>query len=158
VAHHDPQWMHATRTLHILCGSLGFVLAPVALLTAKGGKAHRRWGRVYFYAMTGVAVSAIVMAVYRPLLFLALVAIFSFYNAFLAYRVLGQKAAYRGERAVRPLDWIAAACTFLASLMLVACGIFRPAITYLRGHSTRLLSKGDLQAAAGRQAACRYKT
>jgi len=125
---HDPQWMHTALELHILCGSLGFVLAPVALLTVKDGKAHRRWGLVYFYAMAGVAVSAIVMAVYRPLLFLALVAIFSFYNAFLAYRVLGQKAAYRGERAVRPLDWIAAACTFLASLMLVACGIFRPVL------------------------------
>jgi len=60
---HDPQWMHATRALHILCGSLGFVLAPVALLTVKGGKAHRRWGLVYFYAMAGVAVSAIVTAV-----------------------------------------------------------------------------------------------
>jgi hypothetical protein len=76
--------------------------------------------------MTGVAVSAVVMAVYRPLLFLALVAIFSFYNAWLAYRVLGQKAAYRGERMERPLDWIAAGWTFFASLMLAACGILRP--------------------------------
>ena len=126
--HHDPLWMHATLAAHIACGSLAFLLAPVALITAKGGKAHRRWGKVYFYAMAGVAVSAIVMSAYRPVLFLALVAIFSFYNAFLAYRVLGQKAAYRGEKVVRPLDWAAAGFTLLASALLVGCGFFRPAL------------------------------
>ena len=125
--HHDPLWMHATLGFHVLCGGLAFVLAPVALITAKGGKAHRRWGLVYFYAMAGLAVSAIVMSAYRPLLFLALVAIFSFYNAFLAYRVLGQKAAYKGEKVVRPLDWAAAVFTLVASGLLVAFGVFRPA-------------------------------
>jgi uncharacterized membrane protein len=128
MSHHDPLWIHATLALHILCGSLAFVLAPVALLTAKGGKAHRRWGLVYFYAMAGVAVSAIVMAAYRPVPFLALVAIFSFYNSFLAYRVLGQKAAYKGEKVVRPLDWAAAGFTLLASALLAGCGLFRPAL------------------------------
>ena len=125
---HDPFWMHATLAFHILCGSLAFALAPVALITAKGSKAHRRWGMVYFYAMAGVAVSAMVMAAYRPVLFLALVAIFSFYNALLAYRVLGQKAAYQGEKVVRPLDWAAAAFTILAGALLAGCGIFRPAL------------------------------
>lgn len=123
---HDPAWMKATLVLHIASGSLAFVLAPVALIAAKGGKAHRRWGTVYFYAMAGVAVSAIVMAIYRPLLFLALVAIFSFYSALLAYRVLDQKAAYKGEAVARPLDWFAAGFTFLASLLLAAFGAIHP--------------------------------
>jgi uncharacterized membrane protein len=126
--HHDPLWMNATLGLHVVCGSLAFVLAPVALITAKGGKAHRRWGKVYYYAMTGVAVSAILMAAYRPLLFLALVAIFSFYNAWLAYRVLEQKAAFKGERVVRPLDWAVATFTFVASALLAWCGAFRPVL------------------------------
>ena len=126
--HGDPLWMQATLGLHVLCGGLAFVLAPVALITAKGGRAHRRWGMVYFYAMSGLAVSAVLMAAYRPLLFLALVAIFSFYNAFLAYRVLGQKAAYKGERVVRPLDWGAAVLTFAASALLAGCGALRPSL------------------------------
>jgi hypothetical protein len=51
---------------------------------AKGGKGHRLWGNIFFRCMAIVAVTALVMAAYRPILFLALVAIFSFYAAFTA--------------------------------------------------------------------------
>jgi uncharacterized membrane protein len=123
---HDPLWMHLILALHIAAGSGAFVLAPVALLTAKGGKAHRRWGKVYFWSMLGVAASALIMAAYRPLLFLGLVAIFSFYSAFVAFRVLGRKAAYKGEQTTKPLDWIAAALCFAASALLAGFGLIRP--------------------------------
>lgn len=124
---HDPLWVQATLALHVAAGSCAFVLAPVALITAKGGKAHRRWGKVYFWAMLGVTISALMMALYRPLLFLGLVAIFSFYSAFVAYRVLGQKAAYKGETVATGLDWAAAAVCFVASALLFLFGAFRPA-------------------------------
>ena len=60
--------------------------APVALATAKGGKTHRRWGKVYFCAMAGVAVTALILSLALPVFFLAMVAVFSFYSAFAAYR------------------------------------------------------------------------
>src|ERR1700728_3886153 len=100
---HDPLWMRAFLAVHITAGAGAFLLAPLALVTAKGGKAHRTWGAIYFWCMTVVAVTALVMALYLPILFLALVAVFSFYSAFVAYRVLGQKAAWKGEAVVRPL-------------------------------------------------------
>ena len=124
----DPWWMHAFLAVHIAAGSGAFVLAPLALLTAKGGKAHRRWGKIYFWCMAVIASTAMVMAIYRPTLFLALVAIFSFYSAFVAYRVLGQKAAWRGERVVTELDWTAAVLCFAASAALALLGAFRPAL------------------------------
>jgi hypothetical protein len=43
-----PEWAMYLRVLlalHIACGAVGFVCAPVALATAKGGKVHRRWVR-----------------------------------------------------------------------------------------------------------------
>jgi uncharacterized membrane protein len=123
---HDPLWMRSFLAVHIAAGSGAFVLAPLALLTAKGGKAHRRWGKIYFWSMAVVAATAFVMAAYRPVLFLALVAIFSFYNAFVAYRVLGQKAAVTGAKVVRPLDWIGALFCFTASGALVLLGALRP--------------------------------
>jgi uncharacterized membrane protein len=123
---HDPLWMRAFLSVHIAAGSGAFVLAPLALLTAKGGKAHRRWGKIYFWSMAVVAATAFVMSAYRPILFLALVAIFSFYNAFVAYRVLGQKAAVTGAKVVRPLDWIGALFCFTASGALVLLGALRP--------------------------------
>ena len=68
--------------LHIAAGFTGFFVAPVALITRKGGGTHRRWGKVYFWAMTVAALSAMVIAAYRPNLFLLLVGIFAFYLAF----------------------------------------------------------------------------
>jgi uncharacterized membrane protein len=125
---HDPLWMHIFLAVHIAAGSGAFILAPLALLTAKGGKAHRLWGKIYFWCMAVVGFTALVMAIYRPILFLALVAIFSFYNAFVAYRVLGQKAAWKGEPVAKPLDWIAAILCFAASVGLALLGAFRPAL------------------------------
>jgi uncharacterized membrane protein len=124
----DPLWMHAFLAVHITAGGGAFVLAPLALVTAKGGKAHRLWGKIYFWCMTVVAATALVMALYRPVLFLALVAIFSFYSAFVAYRVLGQKAAFKGEPVVKPLDWIAAVVCFTASAALALLGGFKPVL------------------------------
>ena len=123
---HDPWWMRAFLAVHIAAGGGAFMLAPLALITAKGGKAHRMWGRFYFWCMTIVAFTALVMATYRPVLFLALVAIFSFYASFSAYRVLGQKAAWKGAPVVRGLDWVAAIFCFAASLTLAVLGVVRP--------------------------------
>lgn len=124
---HDPLWMHGTLAAHIAAGATAFVMAPAALATAKGGRAHRRWGKVYFWAMAVVAATAMVMSLYRPTLFLALVAIFSFYGAFSAYRVLSLKDMARGGRPA-PVDWAAAVFTFLSSFVLACLGAFRPAL------------------------------
>jgi uncharacterized membrane protein len=123
---HDPWWMRALLGLHIASGAGAFVLAPLALVTAKGGKAHRRWGAIYFWCMAGVAATALIMAIWLPILFLALIAILSFYAAFGAYRVLGRKAAWKGQSVVRALDWAAAIVCLGACAALVLFGVFRP--------------------------------
>ncbi len=128
----DPIWMKALLAVHILCGFGSFLLAPIALATAKGGKQHRRWGMVYLWAMGGVAVTALPMALYRPVLFLAMVAVFSFYAAFSGYRVLKLKDLARGGHA-QPVDWIAAAVTFCSSFLLAYFGIFRPRVVQHMG-------------------------
>src|ERR1700759_1047116 len=125
--HHDwPLWMKAFLVVHIAAGFGSFVLAPVALATAKGGKQHKRWGMVYLWCMGVVAATALPMALYRPVLFLALVAVFSFYLAFSGYRVTRLKARARGGSA-EPIDWIAGVITFTASAALALLGAFRPA-------------------------------
>jgi uncharacterized membrane protein len=125
---HDPLWIRVLLGVHISAGVVSFGMAPLAMATAKGGRAHRRWGRVYFWAMSVVASTALVLSIYRPILFLALVAVFSFYAAFSAYRVLGQKGMVRGEQPVQAADWAAAAITFMSSLALAACGLLRPSL------------------------------
>ncbi len=124
--HHDPMWMRVFLGVHIAAGASSFLLAPVALATAKGGKQHKRWGMVYLWSMGVVAATALPMALYRPVLFLALVAVFSFYAAFSGYRVLKLKDLARVGRA-RPIDWIAGGLTFASSACLAMFGIFKPA-------------------------------
>ena len=103
----DPMWMKAFLGVHVAAGASSFLLAPVALATAKGGKQHKRWGMVYLWSMGVVAATALPMALYRPVLFLALVAVFSFYLAFSGFRVTRLKELERGGSA-KPIDWIAA--------------------------------------------------
>jgi hypothetical protein len=141
----------AVRVLHIAAGTIALLVAPIAMLTVKGGRTHRRWGKVYFWSMAGVALTAVVLAVWRPIVFLALVAVFSFYSAFSGYRVLFRKRPERGERA-RGLDWTAAVTTFTASAALVVLGLVRPGPAWERvgivpvvfGVIGMILAGGDL--------------
>ena len=128
----DPVWMKALLVVHIACGFGSFLLAPVALATAKGGKQHKRWGMVYLWAMGGVAATALPMALYRPVLFLAMVAVFSFYAAFSGYRVLKLKDLVRGGSA-GPIDWIAGGLTFASSFLLAYLGAFHNAVVQHMG-------------------------
>jgi len=111
--------------IHVLAGTLALVVAPIALVTAKGGPAHRRWGKVYFWAMAVVAATAVVVAYWRSILFLMLTAVFSFYAALSGYRVLFRKRPDRGD-GPKALDWAAAGITMAASALLVFLGITKP--------------------------------
>ncbi len=121
----DPLWVKVFLAIHISAGAMSFLLAPVALATAKGGKQHKRWGKVYFWSMGVVAATAVPMSFFFPVRFLALVAVFSFYFAFSGYRVLRLKELARGGNA-EPIDWIAGVVTFLTSALLAWMSWFRP--------------------------------
>jgi uncharacterized membrane protein len=116
---HDTRlWFRVFLAIHIAAGVGSFLIAPIALATAKGGKQHKRWGKVYLWCMGAVAATALPMAIFYPVLFLALVAVFSFYAAFAGYRVLRLKELARGGSA-EPIDWIAGIGTFCSSALLV---------------------------------------
>ncbi len=123
--HGQPIWFKVFLAIHIAAGASSFLLAPIALATAKGGKQHKRWGMVYLWSMGVVAATALPMALYLPVLFLALVAVFSFYAAFSGYRVLKLKDLPHGGKA-RPIDWFAAIVTFVSSACLAGFGAFKP--------------------------------
>jgi hypothetical protein len=130
--------------LHIVCGGVAFVCAPVALLTAKGGKTHRRWGKIYFWAMAGVAVTALILSFALPIFFLAMVAVFSFYSAFAGYRILSLKDMYTGGRP-KTVDWVAAVITIVSSFLLFLMGFLKPQVMgvgliQIAGHAVSIVS------------------
>ena len=110
---------------HITSGFVAFFVAPLALVSAKGGRTHRRWGRVYFWSMAVVAVTALFLSVYRPNYFLAFVSVFSFYLAFRGYRALKRKPS-RENRRPTTLDYVGMVLVLAASAALVALGIVQP--------------------------------
>jgi uncharacterized membrane protein len=127
----DPMWVTSLRVVHIACGFAAFFIAPAVLAMVKGGAQHRRWGKVYFWAMAAVAATALILSLYRPIIFLALVAVFSFYMAFSGYRVLYHKHPDQGEKAAA-MDWAGAALMFGAGILLIALGAVQPTRTWER--------------------------
>jgi uncharacterized membrane protein len=127
----DPLWITALRVVHIACGFAAFFIAPVVLATVKGGTQHRRWGKVYFWSMAAVAATALILSVYRPIIFLALVAVFSFYMAFSGYRVLYHKRPEQGEKA-GAIDWAGAVLMFGAGVLLIILAVVQPTPTWAR--------------------------
>jgi hypothetical protein len=78
-----------------------------------------------------VAVTAVVMALWRPNPFLAMVAVFSFYFSFTARRVLLSRRPDRGERATA-LDRGAAVAAAVTSAALVVLGAVQPGAVWVR--------------------------
>ncbi len=106
---------------HVGAGVTALVVAPVAMLTRKGGGAHRRWGRIYFWAMFVIFITALAVLLFRPNVFLFIISILSFYGAFSGVRSLRRKRPEQGERAAR-LDWGAASLALLAGVSFIVWG------------------------------------
>jgi hypothetical protein len=107
--------------VHILFGTVALFVAPFAMLTHKGGIWHRRWGKVYFWSMAVVALSAVALSLLRPQIFLPLVAVFSFYLAFTGYRVLYRKPP---RQPANMLDWGGTVLMLLGGVGLACYGIY----------------------------------
>jgi uncharacterized membrane protein len=108
---------------HVAAGVVALVAGGVALATEKGGRRHRRAGRVYVAAMAVVVASvlplfAVEQSFFRT--FLLLVAVFSGYFALSGYRALGRKRPGDDPKAV---DWAAAVAVTVACLTLGAWGV-----------------------------------
>ena len=87
--------------IHAAAGTLALVIAPLAMLASKGSDAHRRWGKVFFYAMSVVVVTAIISGIIRPNILMALVALFSFHMLASGYRALYLRKLHEGQRMQR---------------------------------------------------------
>ena len=65
------------------------------------------------------------------ILFLAFIAVFSFYFAFRGYRVLSRKSPLQGQ-GPNTIDWAAAVLAFLGSVALIVLGIVRPSAVWVQ--------------------------
>ncbi len=108
--------------IHVGFGLVALVVAPLAMAVAKGGAAHRRWGMIFVRAMAVVLLSAGLLLLIEPTVFLAMITILSAYACFSGYRVLRRKRPERGDRA-SGLDRAAARLALAAGLSFIAWGV-----------------------------------
>jgi hypothetical protein len=118
------EWIFdSLRIVHIAAGFAALVVAPIAMVTAKGGAAHRRAGKLYYRAMAVIAITAVVLGLARGNMFLTMIAVFSFYGAFSGYRVLARK---RPDQRPDAIAWAMALLTLGVSVGLVLLGLLPP--------------------------------
>jgi uncharacterized membrane protein len=112
---------HGLVVVHVVVACVALVTGPLAMVTRKGGVAHRRWGNIYFWSMLLVFVSALGLLLFRPNFFLLMVSILSFYAAFSGYRVLSRRRRANGGAAWP--DWFAAVFVLVAGLAFIGYGV-----------------------------------
>lgn len=109
--------------LHILVGSIALITGLVALLSAKGKYTHKKVGKIYFYAMTLVFITGLIVAGYRFNKFLFLIAFLSYYSVFAGIRSLRLKNLHKQQKA-KLVDWTAGIINAIANLIFIGIGLY----------------------------------
>ncbi|MEX1132384.1 MAG: hypothetical protein WEC15_04095, partial [Flavobacteriales bacterium] len=97
----EEYWLGPLRMAHMVSGFVALVVAPLAMLVRKGGDAHRRWGKLFVWAMAVVVVTAIIMGIATGNVLMAMVAVFSFHMIASGYRSLYLKKLHEGQKPAR---------------------------------------------------------
>lgn len=77
--------------IHVISGFLALLCGAIAIITKKGKGVHVKAGRIYFWSMILVALTAIYLSLAETIPFLFLIAIFSFYLTWTGYRSIHWK-------------------------------------------------------------------
>ena len=106
---------------HVVAGFLSLVTGLIAAFFGKkGGKLHRQVGKVFYWCMFWIFISAIlIISFVRFNPFLLVIAVFSFYMAFAGVRVLTIKKTMKAAR----IDWAASVITMGFGLAMVIMGL-----------------------------------
>jgi hypothetical protein len=118
----EPTLHHTWIAVHVTAALFALVIAPLAMVTRKGGLAHRRWGKAYFWGMFITNGSALILLAWRFNIFLLGVTVLSFYGAFTGYRAIYWKRPLKGAGPTwldRGATWVVLA----AGVALFAWGI-----------------------------------
>lgn len=117
---------------HVLAGIISLVVAPLALIVTKGGTAHRNAGKVFFWAMTWIFISAVFLSIHKWIPFLLMIAVFSYYSVIVGYRNIYQKKLKIGKTVVW-YDWLALIISGLFNVGFICWGVYLVAMDQL-GH------------------------
>lgn len=137
-SHYFSNWHFSFIVLHVTLALVALVVAPVAMAVAKGGKAHRRWGLVYFWSMIAVNGSALLLLTWRFNIFLFGITVLTLYSVVTGYRALRRKRpTVTGQRPTW-FDW-----SFASMALLMGSGLFGWGVATLFGFTAALIPTAE---------------
>lgn len=104
--------------LHVAAGFVALLSGLMPLFTAKGGREHRGWGRVFVWAMGLASLTAFPLAFWRHDIFQAEVGVFTGYLTLFGLRAVQRRRVSSGV-----LDWGAAVLGGTAFAVFSAAGV-----------------------------------
>ncbi|WP_194977039.1 DUF2306 domain-containing protein [Aquiflexum lacus] len=112
-----------TLYIHILVGSIALLTGAIAIFSKKGMQLHLTTGKIYFWAMTLVFITGIIVAGYRFNRFLFLIAFLSYYSVFSGVRFLKLKNLHKNQNP-KWYDWVAGIINGIANLVFIGLGLY----------------------------------
>ena len=116
------QFLHYLLYLHIAAGTLALFMGPIAMLNQNGNALHRNSGKLFFYSMSIIFVSAIVLSIARSNVFLMMIAFFSYHLIIVAKRALNLKKLHLDQKP-QAIDWTICIIAGLFYICLIGWGI-----------------------------------
>lgn len=106
---------------HVIGGFSSLTLGIlIAILPKKGNKLHKKMGHIYFYGMTTVFVSAVLLVSFiKWNAFLFAIAVFSFYLCYSGFRAI----RLRKQKGPALIDWIVAGLAITVGIGLFIYGL-----------------------------------
>lgn len=111
-----------TLAIHIAAGTVALLVAPVAMIVKKGGRSHAIWGLIFFWAMTVIFITALLLSTVKWIPFLLMIAVFSYYSVFSAYRWKSLKKLHNRSEKPKWYDWSAVVINALFNLSFLGWG------------------------------------
>lgn len=98
------QLVKGMLVLHVISAGIALVSGALAIAFKSNTPKHKPVGRVYFWSMTIVFITATFISVVKQLQFLLLIGIFTYYATLIAYRALRLKNLHKGQKP-HLMDW-----------------------------------------------------
>lgn len=109
--------------IHVIAGIGALIFGALAIFLKKNTPKHKPVGRYYFYCMTVIFVTGVFLSVFKGLLFLFFIAIFTYYATIIAYRALRLKNLHNGQKPAK-IDWIVEIIAGITFIGLIVFAIY----------------------------------
>lgn len=108
--------------IHVIAATGALCSGAVAIMFKSNTPRHKPVGRLYFWCMTVVFLTATFISIVKQLQFLFLIGIFTYYATVIAYRALKLRNLHQGQKPQR-IDWIIESIAGFTFLLMIVFAV-----------------------------------